>query len=356
MNKIPIFFLLFLVASMGFVTIPNMAHADSQLNILIKIALNAKDHIKADIDKMVDVTNEAREQFNEGVKETDLLIKTTEEGDVVSARQHFISAMIAFKKASVATDTASDEPQKGLIPDRSQTIKKYEINIKKLKVISDKLKANVDFEQIEQLLALAKTNYAQGNFVQNEQVLSDIASDGREIHKLLYEISEQNKIHRAQHFAKKHVERIDDLILEAQEIGLHETVNELKESRVQLLQANSTQIIKQQFKITVVYMLKVDHAKEAQQNKFLKLKVIIDSLENNAKKLSNDVEVNSAASSFLDRAFNLIEDVRSDLEDLEYAPTTLRDDSKYIDLTIGSKIKSIKELLITVERLIYTSS
>ena len=356
MNKIPIFFLLFLVASMGFVTIPNIAHADSQLNILIKIALNAKDHIKADIDKMVDVTNEAREQFNEGVKETDLLIKTTEEGDVVSARQHFISAMIAFKKASVATDTASDEPQKGLIPDRSQTIKKYETNIKKLKVISDKLKANVDFEQIEQLLALAKTNYAQGNFVQNEQILSDIASDGREIHKLLYEISEPNKIHRAQHFAKKHVERIDDLILEAQEIGLHETVNELKESRVQLLQANSTQIIKQQFKITVIYMQKVDHAKETQQNKFLKFEVIIDSLENKAKRLSEEVEVNSGSSYFLDKAFSLIEDVRSDLKDLEYAPSTLRDDSKYIDLTIGNKIKSIKEILIKVERLIYTSS
>ena len=356
MNKIPIFFLLFLVTSMGFVTTPNVAHADSQLDILIKIALNTKEHIKADIDKAIDVTKEAREQFDEGVKETDLLIKTTEEGDVVTARQHFISAMIAFKKASVATDTTSDESQKALIPDRSQTIKKYETNIKKLKIISDRLKANIDFEQIDQLLALAKTNHAQGNFVQNEQTLSNIATDGREIHKLLYEISEQNKIYRAQHFAKKHVERIDDLILQAKEIGLYETVNVLEQSRVQLLQANSTQIIKQQFNITIVYMQKVDHAKESQQNKFLKLKVIIDSLENNAKKLSNDVEVNTAASSFLDRAFNLIEDVRSDLKDLEYAPTTLRDYSKYIDLTIGNKIESIKEMLIKVERLIYTSS
>ena len=356
MNKIPIFFLLFLVISMGFVTTPNVAHADSQLDILIKIALNTKDHIKADIDKAIDVTKETREQFDEGVIETDLLIKTTEEGDAVSARQHFINAMISFKKASISTEIMSDESQNGLIPDRSQTIKKYETNIKKLKVISDKLKTNIDFEKIDQLLDLAKTNYAQGNFVQNEQVLSDMAADGREIHKLLYEISEQNKIYRAQHFAKKHVERIDDLILQAKEIGLYETVNVLEQSRVQLLQANSTQIIKQQFKITVVYMQKVDHAKEAQQNKFLKLKVIIDSLENNAKKLSNDVEVNSAASSFLDRAFNLIEDVRSDLKDLEYAPTTLRDYSKYIDLTIGNKIESIKEMLIKVERLIYTSS
>ncbi len=356
MNKISLFFLLFLVTSMGFVTIPNVAHADSQLDILIKIALNTKEHIRADIDKAIDVTKEAREQFDEGVKETDLLIKTTDDGDAVSARQHFVNAMVAFKKASMATDTISDESQKDLIPDRSQTIMKYETNIKKLKVISDKLKANIDFEQIDQLLALAKMNYAQGNLVQNEQVLSDIADDGREIHKLLYEISEQNKFPRAQHFAKKHVERIDNLILEAKEIGLHETVNELKESRVQLLQANSTQIIKQQFKITIIYMQKVDQAKEVQQNKFQKYNVIIDSLEIKAKKLSNDAGINSAASSFLDKAFNLIEDVRSDLKDLEYAPTTLRDDSKYIDLTIGSKIKSIKELLITVERLIYTSS
>ena len=93
--------------------------------------------------------------------------------------------------------------------------------------------------------------------------------------------------------------------------------------------------------------------KEAKISKFSEL---LDSLENTAKKLSNDANVNSAANSFLDKAFNLIEDVRSDLKDLEYAPTTLRDASKYIDLTIGNKIKSIKEMLIKVERLIYTSS
>jgi len=64
MNKISLFFLLFLVTSMGFVTIPNVAHADSQLDILIKIALNTKEHIRADIDKAIDVTNEAREKFD----------------------------------------------------------------------------------------------------------------------------------------------------------------------------------------------------------------------------------------------------------------------------------------------------
>jgi hypothetical protein len=68
------------------------------------------------------------------------------------------------------------------------------------------------------------------------------------------------------------------------------------------------------------------------------------------------VEVNSGAEYFLKKAFSLIEDVRMDIKDLEYAPTMMRDDSKYVDLTIGSKIKTIKDILVKVERLAYTSS
>ena len=52
MNKTLIFFSLFLVGSMCFVAIPNIAHADSQVDILVKIAQNTKEHIKKDIDKM----------------------------------------------------------------------------------------------------------------------------------------------------------------------------------------------------------------------------------------------------------------------------------------------------------------
>ena len=48
MNKLLVFFSLFLVASMCFVTIPNAAQADSQLDILIKITQNTKEHIKND--------------------------------------------------------------------------------------------------------------------------------------------------------------------------------------------------------------------------------------------------------------------------------------------------------------------
>ena len=55
MNKILIFFSLFLVASICFVTIPNTVHADSQLDVLIQITQNTQAHIKKDIDKMSNV-------------------------------------------------------------------------------------------------------------------------------------------------------------------------------------------------------------------------------------------------------------------------------------------------------------
>ncbi len=356
MNKIHFFFLLFLVASMTFISIPSAVHADSQLDVLVKITLNTKEHVKADIDKMSDVTQEVYQQYNKGAEQTELLIKATEDGDTVSARQHFVNAMVAFKKASMATGDVPKESQQMSLPDRAQTIKKYETNIKKLKLISERLRADVNFDQIDQLVALAKKNYAQGNFAQNEKILSQIAADGGKIHEFLYKVSDENKIYRAQHFAKKHAERINDLIIQAKEIGLYKTASELEQSKIQLLQANSTQIIKQQFKITVIFKQKVEQAKEIHQSKFLSFKLVLDSLENKAKKLADDVEVNSAANYFLDKAFKHIENARNDIKDLEYAPPSARDDSKYVDLTIGNKIQSIKDILIKVERLIYISS
>ena len=102
MNKPLVFFSLFLVASMCFVTIPNTAQADSQLDILIKITQNTKEHIKNDIDKLNNVSQEVYDFFDEGTKETTLLIQAAEKEDASSAKQHFISAMIAFKQASLA--------------------------------------------------------------------------------------------------------------------------------------------------------------------------------------------------------------------------------------------------------------
>ena len=356
MNKLLVFFSLFLVASMCFVTIPNTAQADSQLDILVKITQNTKEHIKNDIDKLNNVSQEVYDFFDEGTKETALLIQAAEKEDASSTKQHFISAMIAFKQASLAiSENESQKTPQAATYDHSQTITKYENNIKKLKLISAKLNADIDFEQIDQLLVLAKENISKGSIEQTKEVIGKISSEGKQIQKLLYEISEQNRIHKAKQFVQKHTERINSLILQAKTFGLDKTANVLAQSQIQLLQANTTGQIKQQFKIIIIHQQKVEQVKETNQAELLKLQALLVPLEKKAQRLADDLEGNNSADYFLKRAFNLIEEVKQDIKELEYAPGRIND-TKYFDLTIGKKIQTIKHLLMKAEKIIYISS
>ena len=77
-------------------------------------------------------------------------------------------------------------------------------------------------------------------------------------------------------------------------------------------------------------------------------------LKNKAQSLAADLKENSAAEYFLKNAFNLIDEAKQDIKDLENAPGGTN--AKYLDLTIGKKIQTIKDLLLKVEKLIYVSS
>tara|TARA_B110001454_G_scaffold109697_1_gene103067 strand:- start:203 stop:1273 length:1071 start_codon:yes stop_codon:yes gene_type:complete len=356
MNKLLVFSLLFLVGSMCFVIIPNTAYADSQLDILVKITQNTKEHIKDDIDKLNDVSQMVYDLFNEGAKETALLIQAAEKEDTDSAKQHFISAMIAFKQTSLTIlQNQSQETTQAIVSDHSPRINKYESNIYKLKLISTKLNADVDFEQIDQLLTLAKVNNTKGSIEQTKEVLDKIASEGKQIQKFLYEISEQNRIHKAKQFVQKHTERINSLILQAKTFGLDKTAVYLQQSQVQLLQANSTNQIKQQFKIIIIHQQKVEQVKEINQTQLIRLQSLLVPLEKKAQNLADNLKENKMADNLLKMAFNLIEETRQDIKDLEYTPTKIND-TKYLDLTIGKKIQTIKDLLLKAEKLIYISS
>jgi len=300
MNKLLVFFSLFLIVSIGFVTIPNIIHADSQLDILVKIIQNTKEHIKNDIDRLGNISQKVYDFYDEGSRETVLLNKAVENGDTKSAKQYFVSAMIAFKRASLAiSENESQETPQTVISVHSQTIKKYENNIKKLKLISAKLNTDVDFEQIDQLLALAKANIAKGSIEQTKEVLSKISSEGKQIQKLLYEISEQNRIHKAKQFVQKHAERINTLILQAKTFGLENTANDLQQSHLQLLQANTTSQIKHQFKIIIIHQQKVEQVKEISQSGLLRLQSLLAPLEKKAQSLAGDLKENSAAEHLL---------------------------------------------------------
>ena len=121
------------------------------------------------------------------------------------------------------------------------------------------------------------------------------------------------------------------------------------------MQANTTNQIKQQFKIIIVYQQKVEQVKEISQAGLLRLQSLLVPLEKKAQSLAGDLKENSAAEHFLKYAFNLIEEAKQDIKDLENAPGRTND-AKYLDLTIGKKIQTIKDLLLKVEKLIYVSS
>ena len=128
----------------------------------------------------------------------------------------------------------------------------------------------------------------------------------------------------------------------------------MQQSQIQLLQANTTNQIKQQFKIIIIHQQKVEQVKEVSQAELLRLQSLIEPLENKAKRLADDLQGNNAAANLLDNAFNLIEKTKQDIQDLQYVSGRI--DTKNLDLTIGKNIETIKDLLMKVEKLIYASS
>jgi len=342
MNKLAIIFLLFLTASMAFTTTPNIVHADSQLLSLVTIIENARGHIKSDIQSADNIPEEVYQLYDEGNKEANLLIESVEKEDPISSKQHFTAAMTAFKKISIIIADLESEKVEKTIPVQGLLIKKYESNVKKLKIIADRLKAGIDFQQIDQLLALAKSNYAQSEFKQNEQILSKIMTEGKQINKILYEINQQNQIHKAKLFVQKYTERINNLISQATKIGLLQNAQELERTKIHLLNANTTSQISQNIKIVIVIQQKLQGVHEIHESKLLNIKSTLNSLEQKAKSLSPDIVENNASGHFLKKAFYLIDEAKKDLQGNP-------------DLAL-KKIKVIKDILTKVEKMIYISS
>ena len=330
MKKLFFFFLLFLIASMTIVTIPHNVSAESQLDILVRITEHTKQYIKNDMNKMGNISNEIQQLYDKGLKEIDLLTDAAENEDSVSAKQHFHAAMTTFKKIRIAISGLESETvplQTNTI--QIQTIKKYEWNIKKLKDVSLKLNANINFESIDGLMNLAKKNLTEGNIGQNQQTLEKIADKGRNIQKLLYDLSQEGKFDRAKQFAIEYTKNVNKLIESAKKMGLSDTVGKLENSKTIIIHANTTNQIVNQHKIIIILKYKIEQA-------------VISSLENQAKILAGQVTEDNAAKYFIKNIFYLIDEAKKDLKN---SPES-----------VPGKITEIKNLLIKTERLINNSS
>jgi len=360
MNKIYGIIAIFAFAGLLIPTYAIQVEAASGLDYMLTIAENAKRYIKSNINEMENNNTQdwknrqvVLEIYDKSAYEIDQLSSAIENGDVKSAREHFISAMSKLKQISqmlnqIAENKAADEA----LPDHSQIIKRSEMNLQKLRQISDKLEANIDFSEMENLLLLAKQNNQRGENDKAKQAIDEIALKGLEIYKTLQSINEQNKIIRAQALAERYVDRINSLIVQAKTSGLLDYVEKLENTKFQLISSNSTSQISKNVRIVITIH---NDIKEINKNNLQQIDIDdirlsqtqritseINQLETKAKLLHSDAQESNKALYYVEKALAIIDNVRNNLD----SP----------DGKIDAKLKQIERLLSAAEKIVQEST
>jgi len=336
-------------------------HALSNMDYMLTIAEKGKKYIKTKINEMQnsdiqDWKNQkvVLEIYDKSAYEIEQLEEAIENGDVKSARKMFVSSMGKIKQISlmlnqIAVNKAQDEA----LPDYSQILKRYEMNIQKLKQMSEKLDADIDFSEVDNLLLLGKENTKNGKNTQAKQVIDQIALKGIEINKHLVSINQANKIIKAQALAERYVDKINTLIVQAKSSGLLDIASQLENTKLTLISSNSTSQITKNIKIIITINnniketqqklrqanFDVDEIKLSQNQKFTGK---LNQLESKAKFLHSESIGSNAALYYVEKSLSIISDVRNNLDASEGK--------------ITSKIKLIEQLLSKAEKIVQEST
>ena len=348
MNKLYLILVVFAFSGLLFANMPTPSNAASDLNYMLTIAENANRYCKSQIETKTNLDPQIIALYGQSISEIDKLASAIELSDVKSAREYFVSSMQKMGKLSIMLSQTDPSITDDLPSNQNIVLDRYKTNLQKLKSISAKITANVDFKEMDDLMILAEQENSKGNYEQAKQVLEDIANKGMAIYKTLESINEQNKITRAKALAEKYVHQVNILIIQAQELGLQDSISKLEQSKVNLVSANNTSIIKQHIKIVIVLNQHIEKSKsdimdkikqnEIQLSKQQQLSIQIAHLENKAHTLYSNADGHNAATYYLEKAFSIIESTKHDLNDQSN------------DVT--AKIKQIKDILSKVEKLL----
>jgi len=361
MNKIYGIIAIFAFAGLLIPTSSMQVDAASDLDYMLIIAEKGKKYIKLKIDEMQnsniqDWKNQqvVLDVYGKSAYEIEQLEKAIENGDVKSARKLFVSSMdkikqISFMLNQIAVNKAQDEA----LPDYPQILKRYEMNTQKLKQMSEKLDADIDFSELDNLLLLGKQNAEKGKNDQTKQVIDQIALKGLDINKYLISINQANKIIKAQALAERYVDKINTLIVQAKNSGLLDIATQLENTKVSLVSSNSTSQITKNIKIIITINnniketqqklrqanFDIDEIKLSQNQKFTGK---LNQLETKAKFLHSESIGSNAALYYVEKALSIISDTRNNLDDSEGK--------------ITSKIKLIEQLLSKAEKIVQEST
>jgi hypothetical protein len=353
MNKIYGIIAIFAFAGLLIPTSAMQIEAVSDLDYMLTIAEKGKKYIKSKIDKMDNSNSKILDLYGQSTSEINKLSIAIKDGDVKSARNLFVSSMSNLKQISLMLNQIQEnKSQDSTLPNQLEIIKRYEMNMQKLKQISDKINANIDFSDMESLLSLAKQNNDNGNIEKTKQTLDKIALNGLQTYKTLQSLNEENKIIRAQALAEKYVDKINTLIVMAKNSGLVDHVKQLENSKIQLISANSTSQITKNIKIIITInndITKIDKnnlkqidANEIKLSQTQQLTAELNKLENKAKLLHSEAIGSNAALYYVEKALSIIDNIRNNLDDSEKR--------------ITSKIQQIEQLLLKSQKILQEST
>ena len=349
MNKIYSIFVIVAIGGLLFANVPVPTSATSNLEYMLSIAENGQKFCKSEIEARESVPPEILELYRQSLLNIENLSSAIDANDVKSAREHFVSSMQKIKEISLMiSQLESAETESKLSYKSNLVLDRFEINIQKLKAISAKFNANVDFQEIDNLMILAKDTYEMGDSEKTKQILSEISKKGSAIYQVLKSITEENKIVRAKALADRHIQQINILILQAKELGLQDSVSKLEQSKLNLISANNTSQIKQHVKIIIVLHKSIEKSKielidsikntDIQLSQQQKFSLQVSQLENKLNILNANAYGNNLAIYYLDKAASLLDLVKQDLNN----PTK----------DISEKIKQIENIISKVEKML----
>jgi len=353
MNRIYATAAIFAITCLLAASVPTPSNALSNLDYMLTIAENAQKYCKSEIEARDTVEPKMKELYLQSISQIDKLESAVDANDVKSAREHFVSAMQKMRQITLMINQLEVAEAENALPStKNPVLDRFELNIQKLKSISIKLGANIDFQEIDELMSIAKQIHSTGDVTKTNQIIDSISKKGTAIYQTLKTINEENKIIRAKALAEKYAERINVLILQAKQLGLEDSVSKLEESKYILTSTNSTSQIRQNIKIVIVLSDSIQKSKaeamdetqraEIQLSKQQQALMQLTQLEKKATSLSAISEGNNIAIYYLERVQSLIESTKLLLED---PPND-----------INPKINQIERLLFKIERLLQNAT
>ena len=299
--------MLFLIASL-LGTISTYAYAESETESLVRLATQARDHIKLELSNTESVSNEIKKLYEQGSAEIDALNNAVKEENAEEARTHFLAAMKIFKEIGQQISQVRPVAERALAQDTNTqygikpVIDRMEKYVDRLKGIAEKNGVEIDFQTLDELIITAKNNYNSGDLGSAEKNIGILESLTLDVYNVLKDNADQKKTMRAKDFAEKQIQRVDTLIVQARDLGLSENITKnLEQSRLQLIKAsNSSQIVKQ---TRIIITLK----NQFDESKANRIDAIINDLEAKLDKLSTSKRIDTAK---LDKAKSMLDELK----------------------------------------------